>query len=163
MVSIQQYQSPLGGILLAADEVGLVGLWFEGQKYFANTLPVGHCAQTTPILAEAKRWLDIYFAGKEPDFLPPLHPVGSSFQQSVWKILLTIPYGQIITYGDIARQLAAQQGGRADFGAVCLQFGGKRDKFITTTMPILNRICRRCKIAAPARERTFYHDQYRTV
>ena len=110
MVSIQQYQSPLGGILLAADEVGLVGLWFEGQKYFANTLPVGHCAQTTPILAEAKRWLDIYFAGKEPDFLPPLHPVGSSFQQSVWKILLTIPYGQIITYGDIARQLAAQQG-----------------------------------------------------
>lgn len=55
MVSIQQYQSPLGGILLAADEVGLVGLWFEGQKYFANTLPVGHCAQTTPILAEAKR------------------------------------------------------------------------------------------------------------
>ena len=63
MVSIQQYQSPLGGILLAADEVGLVGLWFEGQKYFANSLPVGHCAQTTPILAEAKRWLDIYFAG----------------------------------------------------------------------------------------------------
>ena len=118
MVSIQQYQSPLGGILLAADEVGLVGLWFEGQKYFANTLPVGHCAQTTPILAEAKRWLDIYFAGKEPDFLPPLHPVGSSFQQSVWKILLTIPYGQIITYGDIARQLAAQQGGRGSAQAV---------------------------------------------
>ena len=101
MVSIQQYQSPLGGILLAADEVGLVGLWFEGQKYFANTLPVGHCAQTTPILAEAK-----------------LHPVGSSFQQSVWKILLTIPYGQIITYGDIARQLAAQQGGRGSAQAV---------------------------------------------
>ena len=118
MVSIQQYQSPLGGILLAADEVGLVGLWFEGQKYFANTLPVGHCAQTTPILAEAKRWLDIYFAGKEPDFLPPLHPVGSSFQQSVWKILLTVPYGQIITYGDIARQLAAQQGGRGSAQAV---------------------------------------------
>ena len=118
MVSIQQYQSPLGGILLAADEVGLVGLWFEGQKYFANTLPVEHCAQTTPILADAKRWLDIYFAGKEPDFLPPLHPVGSSFQQSVWKILLTIPYGQTITYGDIARQLAAQQGSRGSAQAV---------------------------------------------
>ena len=105
-------------VVLAADEVGLVGLWFEGQKYFANTLPVGHCAQTTPILAEAKRWLDIYFAGKEPDFLPPLHPVGSSFQQSVWKILLTVPYGQTITYGDIARQLAAQQGGRVSAQAV---------------------------------------------
>ena len=118
MVSIQQYQSPLGGILLAADEVGLVGLWFEGQKYFANTLPVEHCAQTTPILAEAKRWLDIYFAGKEPDFLPPLHPVGSSFQQAVWEILLTIPYGQTITHGDIARQLAAQQGSRGSAQAV---------------------------------------------
>ena len=112
------YHSPLGNLLLAADDTGLTGLWFEGQKYFANTLPVGHCAQTTPILAEAKRWLDIYFAGKEPDFLPPLHPVGSSFQQSVWKILLTIPYGQIITYGDIARQLAAQQGGRGSAQAV---------------------------------------------
>ena len=118
MISTCCYGSSLGDILLAADEVGLIGLWFEGQKYFANTLPVGHCAQTTPILAEAKRWLDIYFAGKEPDFLPPLHPVGSSFQQSAWKILLTVPYGQTITYGDIARRLAAQQGGRVSAQAV---------------------------------------------
>ena len=118
MIFVSHYDSPLGILYLAADEEALKGVWFEGQKYFANTLPVGHCAQTTPILAEAKRWLDIYFAGKEPDFLPPLHPVGSSFQQSVWKILLTIPYGQIITYGDIARQLAAQQGGRGSAQAV---------------------------------------------
>ena len=110
MVSIQQYQSPLGGILLAADEVGLVGLWFEGQKYFANTLPVGHCAQTTPILAEAKRWLDIYFAGKEPDFTPPLHLIGSDFRQAVWNILLSIPYGRTMTYGQIAKQLAKNTG-----------------------------------------------------
>ena len=109
MVSIQQYQSPLGGILLAADEVGLVGLWFEGQKYFANTLPVGHCAQTTPILAEAKRWLDIYFAGKEPDFTPKLHPIGSPFRQAVWRILLQIPYGQTMTYGEIASQMEKLQ------------------------------------------------------
>ena len=118
MIFVSHYDSPLGILYLAADEEALKGVWFEGQKYFANTLPVGHCAQTTPILAEAKRWLDIYFAGKEPDFLPPLHPVGSSFQQSVWKILLTIPYGQVITYGDIARQLAAQQGGRVSAQAV---------------------------------------------
>ena len=110
MVSIQQYQSPLGGILLAADEVGLVGLWFEGQKYFANTLPVGHCAQTTPILAEAKRWLDIYFAGKEPEFLPPLAPEGSEFQKKVWKILLMIPYGKTMTYGEIGRKVAEMSG-----------------------------------------------------
>ena len=118
MQYISHYESPFGPMLAAADEEALTGLWFEGQKYFANTLPVGHCAQTTPILAEAKRWLDIYFAVKEPDFLPPLHPPGSRSQQSVWKILLTIPYGQIITYGDIARQLAAQQGGRGSAQAV---------------------------------------------
>lgn len=118
MVSIQQYQSPLGGILLAADEAGLVGLWFEGQKYFARTLPAERCSQATPILAETVRWLDLYFAGQVPDFTPPLHPAGTSFQQAVWKILLDIPYGQTITYGDIARQLAAQQGGRVSAQAV---------------------------------------------
>ena len=104
------YDSPLGGILLAADEVGLVGLWFEGQKYFANTLPVEHCAQTTPILAEAKRWLDIYFMGKEPDFTPPLHWVATPFRKAVWEILLTIPYGCTMTYGQIAAQLADRMG-----------------------------------------------------
>lgn len=96
--------------MLAADETGLRGLWFDGQKYFARSLPAERIEQDTPALAEAKRWLDIYFAGKEPDFLPPLHPAGSAFRQSVWEILLKIPYGQTITYGDIARQLAAKRG-----------------------------------------------------
>lgn len=118
MVYIQHYQSPLGDILLAADEAGLVGLWFDGQKYFGNSLPAEHYAQATPVLAEAVRWLDLYFAGQVPDFTPPLHPAGSEFRQAVWKILLQIPYGQTITYGDIARQLAAQQGGRVSAQAV---------------------------------------------
>lgn len=96
--------------MLAADETGLRGLWFDGQKYFARSLPAEHIEQNTPAITEAKRWLDIYFAGKEPDFLPPLHPTGSAFRQSVWEILLKIPYGQTITYGDIARQLAAKRG-----------------------------------------------------
>ena len=94
MTYIQHYDSPLGGILLAADEVGLTGLWFEGQKYFARDLSDERIEQETPVLAEAKRWLDSYFAGKEPDFTPPLHPVGSAFRRSVWEILLQIPYGQ---------------------------------------------------------------------
>ena len=96
--------------MLAADGTGLRGLWFDGQKYFARSLPAERIEQDTPALAEAKRWLDIYFAGKEPDFLPPLHPTGSAFRQSVWEILLKIPYGQTITYSDIARQLAAKRG-----------------------------------------------------
>lgn len=110
MTFITHYQSPLGGILLAADEIGLTGLWFNGEKYFANNLPAEPAGQETPTLLNAKRWLELYFSGKEPNFLPPLHPVGSAFRQQVWKILLQIPYGQTTTYGQIARQLAKQRG-----------------------------------------------------
>ena len=106
MVYTYKYKSPLGEILLAADEVGLTGLWFEGQKHFANTLPNEYISQETEILIEAKKWLDIYFSGKEPKFTPPLHPTGSEFRQAVWQILLQIPYGQTITYGEIARKMA---------------------------------------------------------
>lgn len=110
MTFLQHYNSPLGGILLAADEIGLTGLWFDGQKYFARDLPAEHVEQNTPVLSEAKRWLDIYFTGRKPDFTPPLHPIGSVFRQAVWEILLQIPYGQTTTYGEIARQLAAKLG-----------------------------------------------------
>lgn len=110
MVYTTEYASPLGGILLAADEIGLTGLWFDGEKYFADNLPAEHAERETPILAEGKRWLDIYFTGKEPDLLPELHPIGSAFRQAVWEILLQIPYGKTTTYGEIARQLAEKQG-----------------------------------------------------
>ena len=110
MTFTQHYDSPLGGILLAADEIGLTGLWFDGQKYFARDRPAERAEQNTPALSEAKRWLDIYFTGKKPDFLPPLHPIGSAFRQDVWNILLQIPYGQTTTYGEIARRLAEKQG-----------------------------------------------------
>lgn len=110
MTYTQHYDSPLGGILLAADDVGLTGLWFDGQKYFARGLFNERIEQETSVLAEAKRWLDIYFTGKAPDFTPPLHPIGSAFRRSVWEILLQIPYGQTTTYGEIARQLAKKQG-----------------------------------------------------
>lgn len=109
MIYTCTYLSPLGNVLLAADEIGLTGLWFEGQKYFANTLLDERISQETPILKEAKRWLDIYFSGKEPEFTPPLHPTGSAFRQKVWQILLQIPYGQTITYGEIARRLEEKQ------------------------------------------------------
>lgn len=103
------YSSELGDILLAADEIGLTGLWFFGQSYFADTLPAEQIAQETPILAQAREWLDEYFSGKEPDFTPTLHPMGSPFRQAVWKLLLQIPYGQTTTYGEIARQMEKLQ------------------------------------------------------
>lgn len=110
MTYTQQYTSPLGGILLAADDIGLTGLWFEGQKFFADDLPDERIGRETPILIDAMRWLDVYFTGNEPGFMPPLHPVGSAFRQKVWKLLLQIPYGQTVTYGELARQLAEKQG-----------------------------------------------------
>ena len=79
---------------------------FEGQKYFANTLPDERILQETEILREAKKWLDVYFTGEEPPFTPPLHPAGSTFRQAVWQLLLQIPYGQTFTYGEIARRMA---------------------------------------------------------
>ena len=109
MIYTCTYLSPLGDVLLAADEIGLTGLWFEGQKYFANTLPDERISQEMPILKETKRWLDIYFSGKEPEFTPSLHPERSEFRQAVWQILLQIPYGQTITYGEIARRLEERQ------------------------------------------------------
>ena len=110
MTFTQRYNSPMGGILLAADEIGLTGVWFDGQKYFARGLPEEQTERNTPVLSAARRWLDVYFTGREPDFMPPLNPIGSGFQRAVWELLLQIPYGQTTTYGALARKLAQQQG-----------------------------------------------------
>ena len=110
MVHTINYSSPLGEILLAADEIGLTGLWFYGQKYFAADLAEENSDGTMPALEQAKEWLDIYFSGNEPNFTPPLHPIGSDFRREVWDILLKIPYGKTVTYGDIARELAKKKG-----------------------------------------------------
>lgn len=110
MQYISHYQSPMGDILLAADEIGLTGLWFEGQKYFALYLDKEHEEKELPVFEKAKRWLDIYFSGKEPDFTVPLHFIGTEFQNEVWEILSSIPYGKTTTYGEIAKQIAARRG-----------------------------------------------------
>lgn len=104
------YQSPMGKILLAVDDIGLTGLWFEGQKYYALNLDKKHEEKEVPILKEAKHWLDIYFTGKEPDFIPPIHLIGTPFQMEVWEILRRIPYGETTTYGKIAKKIAEKKG-----------------------------------------------------
>lgn len=105
------YGSPLGGITLASDGEALTGLWFDGQKYFAAMLQEDHKEKLLPIFAETVCWLDIYFSGKKPDFTPKLHPrTTSSFRKAIWDILLTIPYGKTMTYGEIASLIAKQNG-----------------------------------------------------
>lgn len=110
MTCITHYESPLGRMLLASDGTSLTGLWFEGQKYFARCLEQEHTEQELPVFTEAKRWLDIYFSGKDPGFSVPLHFTGTAFQKEVWEILCAIPYGQVTTYGAIAKELAARRG-----------------------------------------------------
>ena len=99
------YPSPLGQITLASDGEALTGLWFAGQKYYAHTLGDAREARDLPIFRQAKDWLDRYLAGLIPDLTPPLRPMGTDFQQRVWTALLSIPYGETQTYGDIARTL----------------------------------------------------------
>ena len=107
---IHRWASPLGGITLASDGEALIGLWFDGQKYFADTLSEAYEEKPLPIFAEAERWLEIYFSGRAPDFTPALRPRATDFRKAVWTALLTIPFGQTVTYGGIARRLAAREG-----------------------------------------------------
>ena len=106
------YESPLGKMLLAADEDGMTGAWFYGQRYFARGLEgaekdaeTGELADS-PVLLAARRWLDAYFAGDRPDVADvPLAPRGTAFQRRVWDALLAIPYGETLTYGELAAEL----------------------------------------------------------
>lgn len=104
------YDSPLGGITLASDGEALAGLRFDGQKYFADTLEEEHEEKFLPVFDETCRWLDIYFSGTAPDFTPPLIMPASPFQKRVLEILLTIPFGHTMTYGEIASIIAREKG-----------------------------------------------------
>ena len=81
MIFTQHYESPLGGILLAADDIGLTGLWFEGQKYFARTLDAVHQEQETAVLSEASRWLDVYSVGRSRTLLRRSIPLALPFSR----------------------------------------------------------------------------------
>lgn len=104
------YDSPVGRLTLCASDDGkLVGLWLAGQKYFGASvsgemLPNDNAA----VFAHVRCWLDKYFAGARPNISDlSLAPQGSEFRRRVWRALCEIPYGQTMTYGDIAAQLAS--------------------------------------------------------
>lgn len=115
---IMKYPSPLGEITVASDGENIVGLWLEGQKYFAATLEGELREENLPVFDTVRRWLDIYFSGREPDFLPPLAPKGSEFRRAVWEQLLGIPYGETVSYGEIAKRLEAESGRKTSARAV---------------------------------------------
>lgn len=107
---IFRYSSPLGGITLAGEGGCITGLWFDGQKYFGRTLFSDAGEGALAVFDEAESWLDVYFSGREPSFMPPLAPYGTDFQKAVFALLLEIPYGDTVTYGEIASRLAGRFG-----------------------------------------------------
>ena len=110
MTYINKYSSPLGGITLASDGQALTGLWFDGQKYYGDTLHKETQERDLQVFTQAVKWLDIYFSGVSPDFTPPLNLITTPFRKAVCDIILTIPFGHTMTYGEIAGIIACQRG-----------------------------------------------------
>ena len=110
MIYTYHYTSPLGVITLASNGESLTGLWFDGQKYFPHKYISESTEADLPIFKQTVKWLDIYFSSEIPDFTPPIYLNTTPFRKAVCDIMLTIPYGQTMTYGEIALILAEKQG-----------------------------------------------------
>lgn len=113
------YSSPLGEMIIASDDEAICGLWFYNQKYFLSSLNDELIENDDlAIFKEVKRWLDDYFNGNNPEINFKLKPVGSDFRCRVWKILSEIPYGETLTYGEIASRISPTMSAQAVGGAV---------------------------------------------
>ena len=112
MIYTSNYKSPIGNLLIASKENKLVGLWIENQKYYLSNFKDKIIeTENLEILKKKKKWLDRYFKGEKPDISElEINLIGSEFRKSVWEILKNIPYGEVITYNDIAKELAKQKG-----------------------------------------------------
>lgn len=108
MIYKTEYNSPLGKITLASDGKAIIGLWIEGQKYFADSVEDRMIENNSlQVFEECKMWLDKYFKGERPDINElSLATQGNEFRQAVWRILCEIPYGKVTTYGEIAKRVA---------------------------------------------------------
>ena len=105
------YDSPLGPVTLAGDADSLTGLWFKGQAHdMAGMENEETCVRETDAIRQTKKWLDIYFSGRDPGFTPPLKVEATPFRAVIADILLTIPFGETMTYGEVATILAREKG-----------------------------------------------------
>jgi methylated-DNA-[protein]-cysteine S-methyltransferase len=114
----QTIDSPVGKLTVSSDGTSVLGLWIEGQAHYGDKLEQGEARGGQPVFKEVRRWLESYFAGKNPGFTPPLAPRGNAFRQMVWKLLLEIPHGQVTTYGELAHRVEALTGKRQSARAV---------------------------------------------
>ncbi|WP_066639004.1 methylated-DNA--[protein]-cysteine S-methyltransferase [Desulfolucanica intricata] len=107
---IYKYNSHIGMLTVLSDGENITGLWIKNIRNSENSEIIEVDAGDLPVFEKTREWLDCYFDGKEPDFMPPVKTKGTEFRQSVWRILREIPYGKVITYGDIAGRIALQTG-----------------------------------------------------
>lgn len=107
------YDSPHGQILLAANDAGIAGVYFAGQKYFPQDESEWRRDRRNALLEQAQRELGEYFAGKRKRFAVPLAPAGTTFQRAVWKAISTVGYGETISYGELARRAGVAGQARA--------------------------------------------------
>ena len=119
------YYSPIGKLYLVSDGAVLTGLFFDAEKILSNIERNAEkgswkeiegkkepCFQqkSLPVLEKTKQWLDLYFQGREPDFFPELSFHDTPFREEVWELLKEIPYGKTVSYGDLAKKIAAHHG-----------------------------------------------------
>ena len=107
---ISKYESPLGGMTLASDGECLIGLWFDDQNHFGTTLTGDLKEGDRLVFKDTRKWLDVYFSGRDPGFIPRIKLIGTDFRKDVWSMLLDIPYGELVTYGEIADKVAKKRG-----------------------------------------------------
>ncbi len=110
MIYTTQYLSPFGPITLACDNEALIGLWFASQRPEIDLTQAVTPALKPSLLELSIHWLNLYFSGRDPGFLPPLSYNSTPFRNRVWDILLRIPFGKTMTYGEIGQILAKERG-----------------------------------------------------
>ena len=116
MLYTRKYISPIGEMTLSSDGYSLTGLWFTGQKYYPDNLPEND--HDIRLFDETFQWLDAYFSGRKPDFDIPVSFSGTEFQIMVWNMLLEIPYGKTVSYGDVSEMLRNKYGHQTSARAV---------------------------------------------
>lgn len=110
MINSTYYSSPLGDMLLASKNNKLIGAWFEGQKHYSANINENVIEKEDEILNKTVKWLDDYFKGNKPSINDlDIAPEGSDFRLKVWEILCEIPYGETVTYGEIAERISKEK------------------------------------------------------
>ncbi|NLR08405.1 MULTISPECIES: methylated-DNA--[protein]-cysteine S-methyltransferase [Lactobacillaceae] len=110
MIRQKQLVTPLGPVTVASDGVALTGLWFTDQHYYGSTLPAKAPTGELPVFDQVATWLTAYFAGQHPTVTFPVQPTGTALREAVWSVLRTIPYGETVTYRELATRVTPMIG-----------------------------------------------------